>query len=238
MSESTNETKEKEIDDLDFMKDIEDDAETNEEEEKNGNEVSQKNKDAEEARKRREEEKKSDKSDTADKKGEDKKNSTEDVNKANETSEDDKKKAEAEKKQKTNEKKVYDQLKDFKDKYPDISLETLDNDKQFKKFISGRMLGKETFIELYEDFITLKGEVSGKTSEEITNDYALKKNASSGSSKGNANASGSGTPSNIYSETEMEDLTEKLPFMQPGTKEYEATMKKFKESIAYYDKKK
>jgi hypothetical protein len=48
------------------------------------------------------------------------------------------------------------QLVSFKQKYPEIDLEQLDQDKAFKRYIDGKLLGSKDFASLYEDFVEMK----------------------------------------------------------------------------------
>lgn len=171
-----------------------------------------KNKDAEEARKRREAEEKAKKEEEEKKKLEESKKS-----------ESDKKEAE-----RTN--KLGEQLVQFRNKYPDVDLGELDKDKSFKTFIDGKLLGKKDFTSLYEDYMNVRGELSGKSSEEIRQIHRKKQQASSGSSVGTTQQQ-SQTP-DVYSEAELDKISQRLPLMSHD--EAERVMEKFDRSIDFY----
>src|SRR5690606_2755418 len=114
---------------------------------------------------------------------------------------------EIEKKQEEESKQVQklgEQLVDFKKKYPNVDLGELDEDKNFKRFIEGKLLGKKDFTQLYEEYLEVKAELSGKTTEEIKKNYERKAQSSSGSSI----AKEITTPTDVYSEEEFKKLTE------------------------------
>lgn len=172
-----------------------------------------KNKDAEEARKRREKEEKD--------------------RKAEEQAKADKEKAEADKEEKAkeNRKRIGEQLIDCRKKYPEIDFEALDKDENFREFINGRLLGKKTFTELYEDYLKLSKNLSGKSDEEIRENFEKKSISSPGSTKGGG---GGGNPDGIYSEAEYDSLVERLPFMSDA--EYKAISAKFQKTDEYFQK--
>lgn len=188
------------------------DTELQEEEENQGEEKqddgqekrddrSQKNRDAEEARKRREREKRE----------------REKVKEIEEESE--------------RVQKLGEQLVDFKKKYPNVDLAELDEDKNFKRFIEGKLLGKKDFTQLYEEYLEVKAELSGKTTEEIKKNYERKAQASSGSSI----AKEISTQTDVYSEEEFKRITEKIPFMHP--EEVDRIWEKYEKSLNYYKNK-
>lgn len=183
-----------------------------------------KNKDAEEARKRREAEAKAKAEEEAKAKEEADKKAAEEKAKADAEA-----KAEAEKTKKQN--ALGTQLFDFKQKYPDIDLAALDNDSAFKKFINGKLLGKQDFIAIYEDYVETRGEITGQTREQTQALYKLKAQVSTGSTTGTTKPG----VKDVYSEDEMKKLAERLPFM--SRKEAEAVSDKIERSIAYYNKK-
>lgn len=168
-----------------------------------------KNKDAEEARKRREAEEKAKKAEEA-------------------------KKDESDKKEADRTNKLGEQLVQFRKKYPDVELAELDKDKSFKKFIDGKLLGKKDFISLYEDYLEMRSEFSGKTPDEVRKVHRKKEQASSGSSLGSSQQPN--TVSDVYSEEEIERLSQKIPLM--SHQEAERVMEKFDRSIDYYKKQK
>ena len=122
-----------------------------------------------------------------------------------------------------------EQLIEFKKKYPEIDLQELDNDKTFKRYIDGKLLGSRDFTALYEEFIDFKADLSGVESQTIQRNY-IKAQSSSGSS-----TSTSTTTGDIYSEEEMRQLSGRLPLMNP--RDISKIEEKLKRSIAYYDKK-
>jgi len=122
------------------------------------------------------------------------------------------------------------QLVEFKSKYPDIDLAQLDNDKAFKKFIDGKLLGKKDFIKLYEEYVELKAEITGSEVQVVRNNYQ-KSQSSSGKATGSVDVS-----SEVFSEEELRRVASRLPFM--STKEAAKIEAKLKKSIAYYESKK
>lgn len=122
-----------------------------------------------------------------------------------------------------------EQLVEFKKKYPEIDLQELDNDRTFKRYIDGKLLGSRDFTALYEEFIDFKADLSGVETQAIQRNY-IKAQSSSGSS-----TSTSTTTGDIFSEEEMKQLSGKLPLMNP--KDISKVEEKLKRSIAYYDKK-
>lgn len=201
---SDEETEEEEGNDTEEESDIKE--EKPEEEELSEEEQRKKNKDAEEARKRRAREAKEKEEAEA------------------------KEKEQAEKKEveETNVNKLGEQLAEFKKKYPDIDLAKLDEDKNFKKFIDGKLLGKKEFVELYEDYVELVSDVSDN--EDVKIRHQIKRQASSGTSQG----VGEGVPE-IYSEEEFNKLVEKMPTMSQGA--IDKVWDKFQKSLEFYKKK-
>jgi hypothetical protein len=122
-----------------------------------------------------------------------------------------------------------EQLVEFKKKYPEIDLQELDNDKVFKRYIDGKLLGSKDFTALYEEFIDFKADLSGVEAQTIQRNY-IKAQSSSGSS-----TSTSTTTGDIFSEEEMRQLSGRIPLMNP--KDVAKIEEKLKRSIAYYDKK-
>lgn len=122
------------------------------------------------------------------------------------------------------------QLVDFKAKYPDIDLATLDGDKAFKKFIDGKLLGKKDFTTLYEEYVELKAEITGKEVKVVQTNYQ-KAQSSTGKSTGSVDIS-----TEVYSEEELRRIALKLPFM--SAKDAAKIEGKLKKSIAFYESKK
>lgn len=131
---------------------------------------------------------------------------------------------------KTDVNKLGQQLVDFKSKYPEIDLAQLDNDKAFKKFIDGKLLGKKDFTALYEEYVELKAEITGVEQKVIKTNYQ-KAQSSSGSS-----VSPVANRGEVFSEEELRKIASRLPTMNP--KEASKIEEKLKRSIAYYDSKK
>lgn len=208
----------------DLLEEIDDDLEEDNQEESQEQEKEKteeekleeerrKNKDAEEARKRREAEAKAKAEEEARLKAE------EEAKKQNES-----------KRQKT-EKDLGDQLVDFKKKYPDADLATLDKDTHFKRYIDGKLLGKKDFTALYEEYLDMRSSLSGKTAEEIRTNYERKAQSSSGSS---TSAGGTKPNVDVYSEEELRKISERLPFM--SRQEAAKIDEKLNRSINYYKK--
>ena len=171
-----------------------------------------KNKNAEEARKRREAEAKADKA-LKEKEAKDKET--------------------ADKKSKAKEEQIGSlgkQLDTFKKEFPKIDLKELDDDKAFKKFINGRLLGKQSFTELYTEFLQMKVDLSGKTKEQIEESYRKKADSGSGSSVSQEQTN----PNDVYSEEEFNKLEGKIPYM--SDEEYDAVADKFNRSYSHYSK--
>lgn len=122
-----------------------------------------------------------------------------------------------------------EQLVEFKRKYPDIDLAQLDEDRAFKRYIDGKLLGSKDFTALYEEFLEFKAEISGVETQAVQRNY-IKAQSSSGSS-----TSTSTTTGDIFSEEELRQLSGRLPLMNP--KDAAKIEEKLKRSIAYYDKK-
>lgn len=178
-----------------------------------------KNKNAEEARKRRE----------AEAKAQAEAQATAEEETPQEVKEEPKVEEAAEKPKETNVNRLGEQLVEFKRKYPDIELQQLDEDKAFKRFIDGKLLGSKNFTALYEEFIDFKAELTGVETQAIQRNY-IKAQSSSGSS-----TSTSTTTGDVFSEEEMRQLSGRIPLMNP--KDLSKIEEKLKRSIAYYDKK-
>ena len=191
-----------------------------------------KNKNAEEARKRREAEAKAKEEAEAKAKAEAEAKAKAEAEAKAKAEADEKARAEAGDVEKQNRDKLGQQLKEFKDKYPDIDLAELDKDVNFKRFINGKLLGKQNFTEIFEDYSSLRAEIQGEQTSAIQKRYQ-KAVASSGSSIGKGGSVD--TPTDVYSEAEMAAIAAKLPTMNPKAAK-EATAK-LERSIKFYDKK-
>ena len=217
----------------DLLEDTDEDSEEeekSEEEKKKEEEERQKNKNAEEARKRREAEAKA-KAD-ADAKAEAEAKAEAD---AKAKAEAEKKEAdEKSKKHEENRAKLGEQLIEFSKKYPDVKLADLDKDKAFKQYIDEKLLGKKSFIQLYEEFVEVKKAISGNKDDKNEQDGGEdpRANASSGSATGKGSSS-SGV--DVYSEEEFDRLVSKIPFMSDN--EFKKIEAKFNKSYSYYKKK-
>lgn len=222
-----------EVNEQDLFKDLLEDAdedsdeeEKSEEEKKKEEEERQKNKNAEEARKRREAEAKAKAEEDAKAKAEaDAKAKAE-----TETKEADEKS----KKHEENRTKLGEQLIEFSKKYPDVKLADLDKDKAFKQYIDEKLLGKKSFIQLYEEFAEVKKAISGNKDDKQEQDAGEdpRANASSGSATGKGSGSGA---TDIYSEEEFDKLVSKIPLMSDN--EFKKVEAKFNKSYLYYKKK-
>lgn len=211
----------------DFFKDVLDDPEVEEEEldaegdetEQQKKDRSQKNIDAEAKRKRLEAEAKAQKA--------------LEEKKAKEEAEAQKQK-EAEDKQREAKEKQLDslgkQLDEFKTDFPDVDLKELDNDKSFKRYIDGKLLGKKHFTDLYKEYLEVRSELSGKSKEEVETNYRKKAKSSSGSSVPKSETN----PNDVYSEEEYNQIIAKLPYMSDD--EVQKIMAKFDKSTKYYKK--
>lgn len=229
--------------DEDFIKSLlgeEDDPEETDEEKAKKEEELQKNKNAEEARKRREAEAKKKLEEEAKAKLEAEAKAKLEEEKAKAEAEA-KAKAEKEAKEKeSNEKKetqkedkvatLGEQISKFKEKYPNVELKALDNDKAFRKYIDGKLLGKKDFTELYEEFVDFKSEITSVEKETIEKNY-IKANSSAGPLKSNPN-----DIAEVYTEQELEEITKKMPTMRPS--DVDKIYAKFKKSVSYYENKK
>lgn len=232
------ETSEKE--DEEFINSLlgeEGDPEETEEEKAKREEELQKNKNAEEARKRREAEAKKKLEEEAKAKLEAEAKAKLEEEKAKLEAE---AKEKAEKTKESNKEKetqkeekiatLGEQISKFKEKYPNVELKTLDNDKAFRKYIDGKLLAKKSFTELYEEFIDFKSEITMVEKETIEKNY-IKSNSSAGPLKSNPN-----DVAEVYTEQELEEITRKMPTMRPS--EVDKIYAKFKKSVSYYENKK
>lgn len=129
--------------------------------------------------------------------------------------------------QRTN--KLGEQLVQFKNRYPNVDLATLDKDTNFKRFIEGKILGKKDFTALYEDYIDFTSSVSGRSQQELRTNYERKAQASSGSSKPKGPAK---PKEEVFSQEELNKLAARLPLM--SDREAKRIMEKFERSVEYY----
>jgi hypothetical protein len=208
-------------DDEEFINSLLEDVDTDKKEELTEEQKRQKNKDAEEARKRRAAEVKAKADEEAAKQAELQAKVV-----ATEPAKPEVKQEPA--KQDVN--KLGEELVDFKSKYPDVDLLTLDSDKSFKRFIDGKLLGKKNFTILYEEYVELKSEITGVEQKVIRTNYQ-KAQSSSGSS-----VSPVANRGEVFSEEELRKVASRLPTMNP--REAAKIEEKLKKSIAYYDSKK
>jgi len=201
-------------------------------EETSEEELRRKNKDAEEARKRREAEAKSkEEAEAKAKEAEAKKQ--EEAKKLEEKVEQQTKVETQEIKQKAEQtNRLGEQLVKFKAIYPEVDLSALDKDNNFKKFINGKLLGKQNFVELYEDYIELTSSISGKNQNELKKNYEIKAKASSGTSKPSGKAD---AIAEVYSQEELDKLVKRIPLMSDN--EVKKIQEKFNRSVEYYKKK-
>jgi hypothetical protein len=202
-------------DDDEFINSLLDGVDTEEESEEKEEEIRRRNKDAEEARKRR----------AAEAKVKEEQPKPE-PKKVEETVKEEQPEQET-KQEVPNVNKLGEQLVQFKSKYPDVDLANLDNDKTFKKFIDGKLLGKKDFTKLYEEYVELKAEITGVEQQVVQKNYQKAK-SSSGSS-----ISPTTTADEVYSEEDLRKISQRLPFMNP--KEAAKIEAKLKKSIAYYE---
>lgn len=205
----------------DLIQKLDDEVEEVKEEAISEEEQRRKNKDAEEARKRREAEAKAAKEEPP---------VEEEQAPKEEAKEEAKPKAEPKAEtQATRTNLLGEQLVDFKAKYPEVDLSTLDKDTNFKRFIDGKLLGKKDFSQLYEDYIDFTSSVSGRSQEELKANHIKKAQASSGSSV----PKGSPKPQeDIFTQDELEQVAARIPLM--NDKEARKIFEKFEKSVEYY----
>lgn len=206
-------------------------ADEDEEEAKKAEEAQRiKNKNAEEARKRREAEAKAKKDQESDEPEEEVETqeveAKEDVE---EPKEEAKEEPKVEEPKEENVNQLGKQLVNFKQKYPQVDLEQLDQDKTFKRYIDGKLLGSKDFTTLYEEFVEMKAELQGVEANSVQRNY-MKAQSSSGTS-----TSTSTTTGDIFSEEEMRKLSQRIPLMNP--RDVAKIEEKLNRSIAYYESK-
>lgn len=120
------------------------------------------------------------------------------------------------------------QIADFRIKNPEIDIEKLQKDTDFTEYLSGKLLGKKTFTELFESYNNFVKRIGGVSPKE-----QYSKNAEKPSSK-SANK-GTTLPEDVYTEEEMKRIASKMPFM--SRQELEKINDKLNRSLAYYNKK-
>lgn len=199
-------------------------VEDEEEEEKKSEEAQRiKNKNAEEARKRREAEAKLEKEEVEEESTEEPEEAIEEVAVEEPQVEEVKTKPKD-----SNVNQLGKQLVSFKQKYPEVDLEQLDQDRAFKSYIDGKLLGSKDFTSLYENFVEMKAEIQGVESKTIQRNY-IKAQSSSGTSTSTSTNVG-----DVFSEEEMRKLAQRIPLMNP--KDVAKIEEKLNRSIAYYEK--
>ena len=124
--------------------------------------------------------------------------------------------------------KLAKQIADFRIKNPEIDIEKLQKDTDFTEYLSGKLLGKKTFTELFESYNAFVNRIGGVSPKE-----QYSKNADKPSSK-SANK-GTTLPEDVYTEEEMKRIASKMPFM--SRQELEKINEKLNRSLAYYNKK-
>lgn len=120
------------------------------------------------------------------------------------------------------------QIADFRIKNPEIDIEKLQKDTDFTEYLSGKLLGKKTFTELFESYNNFVNRIGGVPPKE-----QYSKNADKPSSK-SANK-GTTLPEDVYTEEEMKRIASKMPFM--SRQELAKINEKLNRSVAYYNKK-
>ena len=136
-------------------------------------------------------------------------------------------KGESEQKKESQVLELAKQIADFKNKHPEVDIQKLQKDINFTEYLSGKLLGKKSFTELFDSYSEFVKRVGGKDLNE------LKKNADKPTS-GSANK-GIAVPDDVYSEEELKRLAKKLPFM--NMREADKISAKINRSIAFYNKK-
>ena len=137
-------------------------------------------------------------------------------------------KSESDKKQEGAVMALSKQIADFKISHPDIDIVKLQKDANFSEYIRGKLLGNKTFTELFESYVDFVKRVGGKEPD------GFKRNAEKPSS-GSANK-GTTTPTDVYSEDELNKINQRLPFM--SRQEAEKISDKLGRSLKYYQTKK
>ena len=144
------------------------------------------------------------------------------------TEEETRAKGESEKQRENQVTELAKQIADFRIKHPEIDIEKLQKDTNFTEYLSGKLLGKKTFTELFESYNAFVNRIGGVSPKE-----QYSKNADKPSSK-SANK-GTTLPEDVYTEEEMERIARKMPFM--SRQELEKINEKLNRSMAYYNKK-
>ncbi len=123
------------------------------------------------------------------------------------------------------------QLVEFKKKHPEVELIELDKDASFKNYIEGKLLGKKDFTRLYEEYIELKQQLSGKNIEELRLSYQKKAAAGAKPPSGGS----SNTDSSVYTEAELRKISEELPYM--SKEKANSIVEKLERSMKFYENK-
>lgn len=161
----------------------------------------EKNRNAEEARKRRERQAK----------GKAEQEQAEDVSKGGDESEVD---------TESKDDDIRKQFEEFAEKYPDVGLTGLKEDKDFNEYIDGKWeKGGKTLTELYGAYVDFRTRLSHN--ERRTATPSLK--GSSSSSVGN---------DEYFTKEELAEIKAKMPYM--SSKQYNAIAEKYKNSVKYH----
>lgn len=99
---------------------------------------------------------------------------------------------------------------DFMSRHPDIDIEKLDNNKQFRRF-AGSRYGKEPLADLYEDFVELSGDVAKSA--------VLRQDGRSERSTGSGDGKGSG-PLTAAQRQELKEWNDNNPDMRMTESEF------------------
>lgn len=201
--------------DNEFLKSLEeiDEVEKNKDnevdEEKLKEEQEEKNRNAEEARKRRELEAKQKQEEEEQKKVEEEKPKEEVVS-------------------------PQKQVKDLTTKYPELDLANLDSDQNFQEYLKGKWVkGGDSITTIYEKYLDFEARVTKNSKEEVEKKF---KKPSTPSLKGGSGGNGSnGGTNDVYSIQEMNELTRKMPNMNP--QQYKKVEEKYNRSYAYHKNK-
>lgn len=122
-------------------------------------------------------------------------------------------------------------IKAFKEKYPDIDINSFKNDADLYKQIKTRWSPEgESLVEVYESHIDFVSRISQKAKEDVASAYAKK-----GTPSLRGSGSSSGGIGDIYSQDDVKRIAKKMPTMTQ--KEYDAVIDKYLRSVAFYSKK-
>lgn len=112
------------------------------------------------------------------------------------------------------------QFEEFAEKYPDVGLTGLQEDKDFNEYIDGKWeKGGKTLTELYGAYVDFRTRLS--QNERRTATPSLK--GSSSSSVGN---------DEYFTQEELAQIKAKMPYM--SSKQYSAIAEKYKNSVKYH----